>query len=290
MDGERCAGGRVSVVVPTRDRPAALARCLAALAGQAEPLELIVVDDGSSGEALAAIERLVAEAGARLLRGPGTGPAAARNAGARAATGDVVLFLDDDCAPEDGWARALAAACPPGGAAAGETVNADPGDPLAAASQLLTSELQRRSRRGDGTLGFAPTSNLAADRELALRLPFDESFPAAAGEDRDWCARAAATGAAPRYEPRARVRHRQELGGLRGFWRQQARYGRGAARYARATAARGEARALAGPGLRLRLVAAGLRRGARVGALVVLAQVAVAWGYARERVGGSAPG
>ena len=269
-----------SVVVVTRDRPESLERCLAALARQTAGHEVVVVDDRSGTAAIAAIEAAVAHAGGQLVRGAGSGPAAARNAGARAASGDVVLFVDDDCEADPDWVATLAAACPRGGSAAGETVNADPDDPFAAASQLLTSELQRVSRRADGTLGFAPTSNLAVDRELILRLPFDEAFPAAAAEDREWCARAAAAGAAPHYEAAALVRHRQQLGGLRGFWHQQVRYGRGATRLQAMSA--GE---LAPPRARLRLLRAGFAQGPRVGTLVTVAQLAVAWGYVRERVG-----
>ena len=267
----------VSVVVPTRDRPAELGRCLAALGAPGPGLEVIVVDDGSA--AADEVARTVAAAGGRLVRTPGRGPAAARNAGARAAGGATILFVDDDCEPDPEWAERLARACPAGGAAAGLTANAEPADPYAAASQLLTSELQRASTRPDGRLGFAPSSNLAVDRELMLRLPFDEAFPAAAGEDREWCARAVAAGAAPVHEPGAVVRHRQRLEGLRGLWSQQSRYGRGAA----LLAARGGS--LAGGGMRLRLLRAGVRAGPRAAALVAFAQLAVAWGYASERLG-----
>lgn len=280
MNGDGHAERATWVVVVTRDRPESLQRCLAALSRQTAAYHLVVVDDGSADSAAEVVADAAARAGAELVRGAGSGPAAARNAGARTAGGGVVLFLDDDCEPDHAWVATLAAACPVGGSAAGETVNADPDDPFAAASQLLTSELQRGSQRADGALGFAATSNLAVDRELMLRLPFDEAFPTAAGEDREWCARAAAAGAAPRYEPAAIVRHRQQLGGLRGFWRQQVRYGRGAALLR--TRFAGE---LAPPRVRLRLVRAGFSQGLRVGALVTVAQLAVAWGYLRERVG-----
>ena len=279
MNDESRRGRALTVVVPTRDRPDSLVRCLGALRRQGTELELVVVDDGSDSAAAAAIERAVVDAGGEVVRGAGAGPAAARNAGAVAAASGVILFLDDDCEPEPGWARALAAACPPGGSAAGATVNADPADRFAAASQLLTSELQRASLRPDETLAFAPTSNLAIDRRLALRLPFDETFPVAAGEDREWCARAVAAGVAPRYAPEAVVRHRQALGGFRGFWRQQVRYGRGAA-----ILSAGRAGSLAGPAVRRRLLRAGLSAGVRVGSLVALAQLAVASGYALERL------
>ncbi|MQA75642.1 MAG: glycosyltransferase, partial [Solirubrobacterales bacterium] len=86
--GGESAPRRISVVVPTRDRPEALARCLAALAGQdVAGLEVIVVDDGSRdrGAVEAALGGPAGPAGAspalagarraRLLRTPGRGPA-----------------------------------------------------------------------------------------------------------------------------------------------------------------------------------------------------------------------
>lgn len=208
-----------------------------------------------------------------LVNTGAAGPAAARNAGARAASGDMILFCDDDCEPNSGWAEILSAACPEGGTAAGETTNANPADRYARASQFLTSELQRRSAGEDGRLGFAPTSNLAIDRAALAGLPFDETFPLAAGEDREWCARAIARGAAPVYEPRAVVLHRQMLGGMRGFARQQLRYGRGAATL------RSRGVELARPTARLALLREAYADGATSGMLAVLAQAAVAAGF-----------
>jgi glycosyltransferase involved in cell wall biosynthesis len=96
----------LSVVIPTKDRADALARTLDALeaqqAGEAR-LEAIVIDNGSSDETVAQVRRR-AEAGAmpiRLLERPEGGPAAARNAGAEAASGEVLLFLGDDTEPAD---------------------------------------------------------------------------------------------------------------------------------------------------------------------------------------------
>jgi glycosyltransferase involved in cell wall biosynthesis len=86
---------KLSAIVPVHNGGAGLRRCLeAVLAGTRVPDELIVVDDGStdgSGEAARAL-------GARVIRlddGP-NGPAAARNRGAAAATGEVILFFDAD--------------------------------------------------------------------------------------------------------------------------------------------------------------------------------------------------
>lgn len=83
----------VSVIVPTRDRPALLAEALASLAAQTlADFECIVVDDGGAhGVALPADARF------RLVRRDWSGgAAAARNTGIAEARGRYVAFLDDD--------------------------------------------------------------------------------------------------------------------------------------------------------------------------------------------------
>jgi glycosyltransferase involved in cell wall biosynthesis len=106
---------QVSVVVPTRNRPQLLERCLDALLAQTydpEAFEIIVVDDA----ACAATEAQVAARAAglpsvRYLPAPDTnGPAAARNRGWAAAQGEIIAFTDDDCVPAPGWLRAGTAA------------------------------------------------------------------------------------------------------------------------------------------------------------------------------------
>lgn len=84
----------VSVIVPVKDGAAFLERTLPALvASLPQGAELIVSDDGSS-DASAAVAQTN---GARLVSHPAaTGPAEARNRGANAATGAILVFLDAD--------------------------------------------------------------------------------------------------------------------------------------------------------------------------------------------------
>jgi mycofactocin system glycosyltransferase len=92
--------GEVTVVIPVRDDPDGLAASLDAVHGVGA---VFVVDDGSRPAITSA------QAGsAILLRRPVTGgPAAARNTGSREAGTDIVVFLDADCVPDEGWLKTL---------------------------------------------------------------------------------------------------------------------------------------------------------------------------------------
>jgi len=268
----------ISVVVPTRDRPEQLGRCLAALERQtaSDFVEVIVVDDGSANRA--AVEEVVRDRSqVRLVRQAGAGPAAARNAGVRAACGTYICFTDDDCEPRPEWVERLAGSLSGGAAAAaGVTLSGSPQNPLAEASELIAAALSSPTQNGEG-LAFAPSNNLGCRAELLASIPFDETFPVAAGEDRDWCARLRAAGHVLVRESAAVVVHRQQLH-FDDFWNQQVRYGRGAVRFRSAIGDR----SLEPPMFYARLVRQGFRRGVRTGLLVGLAQVGTAIGFIAE--------
>ncbi|MFY1632111.1 glycosyltransferase [Solwaraspora sp. WMMB335] len=88
---------QVSVVIPAYNSARTLAACLAAVYAQSHPpAEVIVADDASTD----ATREIAGEFPVRLLTTPvNRGPAAARNRGIRASTGEVVFFVDADCAP-----------------------------------------------------------------------------------------------------------------------------------------------------------------------------------------------
>jgi glycosyltransferase involved in cell wall biosynthesis len=103
---------KISVVIPAYNGGAQLAECLDAVARlTTPPSEIIVVDDGSTDGSI----QKAAERGIRVLGTSGRqGPAAARNIGAQAATGDIIFFLDADvCVHEDATERVAAALADP---------------------------------------------------------------------------------------------------------------------------------------------------------------------------------
>lgn len=271
----------VTVVVPTRGRPEALAGCLESVSRLTAPpggFEVVVVDDGgktSTSPPAGAWTDL------RVLRVPQRGPAAARNAGARTARGEILAFTDDDCRPEPGWLVALVEAIerPGASAAGGSVVNVVEHDRWAEASAVLLQRLYAWYNAEPRDARFLASSNFAVKRSAFAELGgFDTTFPAAAAEDRDLCERLRESGARLIYVAEARVRHAHVLGPL-GFWRQHIAYGRGAARFHARRAARTGQRLRAEPMRFYRLLLAG---SPALAARIAIAQLANATGAALE--------
>lgn len=98
----------LSVIMPVYNGAAFLAEAVASIAAQAyQPLELIVVDDGSTDETAAVVQTLGGTVQYRYQTNQG--PAAARNVGLALAQGDLIAFLDvDDLWPVDKLAQQMA--------------------------------------------------------------------------------------------------------------------------------------------------------------------------------------
>jgi glycosyltransferase involved in cell wall biosynthesis len=97
------------VVASDLARPEHLRACLTALLQLDYPdFEVIVVDNHRGPERDGLLADVVAGLdGVRTVREPVPGTSAARNAGARAARGEVIAFTDDDVRVDPGWLRAI---------------------------------------------------------------------------------------------------------------------------------------------------------------------------------------
>jgi mycofactocin system glycosyltransferase len=196
----------VTVVVPVRDRPDALARCLAAIRRCAE---VIVVDDGSACPG--GTEKVAAATGARVVRREvNGGPAAARNTGLAHCTTPYVAFVDSDCRPVPGWLEHLL----PHLRDPAVAIVAPRIIPCAEADGWLGSYEQARSSLDLGIaeapvvpcsrVSYVPSATLLA-RRTVIASGFNEAF--LVGEDVDLVWRTWEAGWTIRYEPSAVVRH-----------------------------------------------------------------------------------
>ena len=263
---------QISIVVPTRDRPGALARCLAALGGRPSSRSW------SSTTARATARRsrgaLEAAAGARLVHAGGHGPAAARNLGARPRPAGRLLHR------RRLRAGARAGREPARGARDGAVARRRAGPsrrpgrpPRSRASQAIVEHLTLASLDpATGRLGFAPSCNLAVDasgaRAAAVRRVVPDAPPARTATG---APAPAAPGSGPRYVPEARASSTARSSGWRAFVRQQyALRARRGALSRRRRAAGGSRGPASTPGS----CGAGSTRGRRSAALVVAAQAA----------------
>jgi glycosyltransferase involved in cell wall biosynthesis len=227
MDGGS-GRGTLSVIIPCRNAATMIADQLDALAKQEfdGPFEVIVADNGSTDDSRAAALRcrdqfdrfVLVDASARR------GQAYARNAGARIATGDRLLFVDADDVVAPGYLAAMAAAL-----SLHEFVSA--GFDSASLNQGWVSATRRAYQEHDvsNTLGFLPFvggGGLGVQRALFERVGGFADTWWGAGEDIDFCWRAQQLGASLHFVDDAVVAIRWRDSVL-DLYRQGRNYGRG---------------------------------------------------------------
>jgi glycosyltransferase involved in cell wall biosynthesis len=198
-------GPEVSIVVSSYNRAGRLDGVVRSLLAQRDvDLEAVVVDNGSTDDTWAVLQRLEAELDdprLRLVRREvNAGPSGGRNAGWRAARGVVVAFTDDDCVPHDDWAARLTAPIRRGELDLTQGRTDAAGDPL-------PRDGWTREFRIPGVTGWYETCNIAYRRSLLEAMDgFDERFRQS-GEDTDLALRSLEHGARFAWIDEAVVEH-----------------------------------------------------------------------------------
>lgn len=220
----------VSVVISCKNEAQRLKACVASLLAQRTELrfEAIFVDNMSTDETYSLARRYAKKHPRQIiaLQEKRPGSPAARNRGAKAASGKIILFTDADCEFSPDWLErmsrpffAKATRLFPLGIVSGQVISRLPEGRRTNAVEgyldrfFFVSELERV----DSTLlPWAPTCNLAIRRDLFLALGgLDESWRTAA-YDTDLCWRALCSGFAMQHVQDAVVYHerRSTLGAL----------------------------------------------------------------------------
>lgn len=229
----------LTVIIPTKNRPAALERAVASVLRQnPPPRQLVIVDQSVTEESRERALRLVAASlssapvAIRLdyIRDPTlTGLTAARNRSLQVAHGDICLFLDDDVELECGFLAEILevyARHPEVMGVSGVVANYPPPPPLYRLWRVLFfrgpfhDDRQlvywnaHRSRGGEPVAVTRLGGGLMSFRKEAFRgLAFDEHMlDAGFGEDVDFCMRLPA-GSLLMITPRARLIHHRSPAG-----------------------------------------------------------------------------
>ncbi|MGN6113739.1 MAG: glycosyltransferase family 2 protein [Luteimonas sp.] len=200
----------VSVIIPAYNYAHFLDACLASVFRQDVPLEVIVVDDGSTDDTAAVVGRHGGKV--KYIRQENAGPTAARNNGLQASTGDYVQFLDaDDLLGEDALAARIDALRSVGGRGV-----------AVCRTQLFAWQFPRGTPMFQGwwhlyredltthlcRLNIAPTHAFLVPREAIEAIgQLDASVKAC--EDYDLWLRALGCGFPPIYSPHGKVHYRK---------------------------------------------------------------------------------
>ncbi len=199
----------VSVVIPGCNCADTIAPCLRAIASIIEQAnstvrELLFIDDGSTDNSAA----IAAANGATVLPGGGKGAGAARNVGWRAATSELIWFVDSDCVAAE---TALDSLLPhfsddAVGAAGGAYDNGCPDSILAC---IIHEEIAARHRAMPVNVDFLATFNVVYRRSVLHALGgFDERY--LRGQDAELSFRTLDAGHQLRFAHNSRVAHFHE--------------------------------------------------------------------------------
>lgn len=214
---------KVSVVVALYNAEKTIDECLASLTKLNYPdYEVIVVNDGSTDGSQAIIDRYPFH----CISGANGGVSAARNRGLRAATGEIVAYIDSDAYADPDWLRYLATTflesdvagvggpnlVPPADNWVAKCVYRSPGGP----TQVMLD---------DKSAEHIPGCNMAFWKWALEEIGgFDPIFTAA-GDDVDVCWRLLERNYRLGFSPSAVVWHHRRPS-LRAYWRQQVGYGK----------------------------------------------------------------
>ncbi|HNT74051.1 MAG TPA: exopolysaccharide biosynthesis polyprenyl glycosylphosphotransferase [Anaerolineae bacterium] len=199
-----------SVIVPAYRAADVIGACVRALLQQTVErarYEIIVVDDGSPDGTAEAAEAAGADRVVRMAQNGG--PAAARNAGVAAASGDVVLFTDADCEPAPDWIAQITAPFADPDVAGAKGVYRTRQTQWIARFTQLEYESKYTRMAGQERIDFIDTYSAAYRRDVFLTNGgFDVIFKTASVEDQEFSFRLARKGYRLVFVPDAAVYHR----------------------------------------------------------------------------------
>ncbi len=213
---------KYSFIIPTYNRIQSLIHCIESIQNQnSESIdyEIIVVNDGGEENNIENIININQE---------NKGPATARNNGAKVAQGEYLVFIDDDCRLDTNWLQEINKNIDKKLIITGYTIN-NIESIWSDASQTLVNFLHFQWI-GTPWHFFASNNLVISKNDFENLNGFNESFPLAAGEDREFCLRAKLLNLEFKQVFEAKVYHYHKLNFVT-FCKQHINYGKGAFYY-----------------------------------------------------------
>ena len=234
---------KFSIIVPTHKRSEQIVQCLESISMINYPkdcFEVIVIDDGYTlpNDFIAHFEVYFS---LTFFQQNQSGPAKARNKGASLSNFEYLVFLDDDCQVDKEWLNDFSNTlrANPNTCVGGKVLNSLPKNTFSSASQELIEFLYGYFESTDNQMDFLTSNNIALAKYIFEEIDgFDETFPLAASEDRDFCKRLLEKDFKLIKSEQAKILHKHKLN-AKSFCRQHFNYGRGAYFFHRRISERG---------------------------------------------------
>lgn len=202
----------ISIVIAVYNRSQDLYGCLESIKtldySQAK-IEVIVVDDASTDESAAVARKFGAKV---IVQSENHGQSAARNRGAKEASGEILAFIDSDCVAHSGWLKDLVPYFQDRryvlvGGYVDSWYHQTMLDRYEAAKSALNMGKQKIIGAGTHNVFYVPTCNVLILTDVYLQQGgLDESMRV--GEDVDFCWRLMKAGHSLIYVPQGKVMHK----------------------------------------------------------------------------------
>ena len=195
-----------SVIIPAYNAQKTIKQCIEALQQQSvKPLEIIVVSDGSTDETEKIVSQIM---GARLLTQKNSGPAVARNKGARTAKGEIIVFIDSDCIADKNFIKFMLEPFKDSGISGVQGSYKIKQKELIARYTQIVIEMSYEKMAKQKFIDHIGSYAAAYRRKDFLALNgFNESYPKASGEDTEFSYRMSGQGKKLVFYPKAFVYH-----------------------------------------------------------------------------------
>ena len=196
----------ISIIIPVFNAGDKIYRCIDAIKKQKtkRSFEIILVDDGSTDDAIQQIQ----DDNVRIFHQSNQGPAAARNLGVEKSKGEIILFTDADCEPQEDWIEEMVRPLEDSSISGVKGAYLTRQKKIVARFVQLEYESKYEKMKKDRYIDFIDTYSAGfKKRDFICVGGYDTRFPTACVEDQEFSFRMWEKGYRMVFNPDAKVYH-----------------------------------------------------------------------------------